>query len=43
MTVVNIDYTIPIWVQRDIYAEELNGEIINDAVFNPELHCSGAL
>lgn len=34
VTVVNIDYTIPIWVQRDIYAEELNGEIINDAVFN---------
>ncbi len=34
ITVVNIDYTIPIWAQRDIYAEELNGEIINDAVYN---------
>ncbi|MHB1152999.1 MAG: hypothetical protein ACYCWE_18210 [Eubacteriales bacterium] len=33
ITIVNIDYTIPIWAQRDIYAEELNGEIINDAVF----------
>jgi hypothetical protein len=34
VAIVNIDYTIPIWAQRDIYAEELNGEIINDAVFN---------
>lgn len=34
VTVLNIDYPIPIWVQRDIYAEQLNGEIINDTVFN---------
>ncbi|MDD4772713.1 MAG: hypothetical protein PHZ09_03820 [Eubacteriales bacterium] len=33
VTVVNIDYSIPIWAQRDIWAEEINGEIINDAVF----------
>lgn len=33
ITVVNIDYSIPIWAQRDIYSEELNGEIINDTVF----------
>ena len=33
VTVVNIDYTIRIWAQRDIWAEEINGEIINDAVF----------
>ena len=31
--VVNIDFGIPIWAQRDIYAETLNGEIINDAVY----------
>lgn len=34
VTIVNIDYSIPIWAQRDIYAEEQNGEAINDAVFN---------
>ncbi len=33
ITIVNMDNTIPIWAQRDIYSEELNGEIINDAVF----------
>ncbi|NLZ35909.1 MAG: hypothetical protein GX897_00310 [Clostridiales bacterium] len=33
VTVVNIDYSIPIWAQRDIWAEEITGEIINDAVF----------
>ncbi len=33
IVIVNIDYSIPIWAQRDIFAEELNGEIINDAVF----------
>ena len=32
--VVNIDFGIPIWAQRDIYAETLNGDIINDAVYN---------
>jgi hypothetical protein len=31
--IVNIDYNIPIWAQRDIYAETLTGEIINDAVY----------
>lgn len=31
--IVNIDYNIPIWAQRDIYAETLNAEIINDAVY----------
>ncbi|MDD4774528.1 MAG: hypothetical protein PHZ09_13145, partial [Eubacteriales bacterium] len=33
VNIVNIDYIIPIWAQRDIWAEEINGEIINDAVF----------
>lgn len=32
-TILNIDHSIPIWVQRDIYAEEQNGELINDAVY----------
>lgn len=27
VTVVNIDYSIPIWAQRDIWAEEITGEI----------------
>lgn len=32
--ILNNDHTIPLWTQRDIGAEELTGEAINDAVFN---------
>jgi len=32
-TVINIDYSIPIWTQRDIYSEGQNGDIINDSVY----------
>lgn len=28
------DYSVPGWAQRDIYAEEMNGNVINDAVFS---------
>jgi hypothetical protein len=43
VAVVNIDYTIPIWAQRDIWAEEINGEIINDAVFQRNSIDSGTI
>ena len=33
-TILNNDYSIPVWSQIDIGAEELNGVQINDAVFN---------
>lgn len=32
--ILNNDHSIPLWTQRDIGAEELTGEAINDAVFN---------
>ena len=32
-TIINIDYSIPIWAQRDIYSEGQNGDIINDHVY----------
>ena len=32
--ILNNDHSIPLWTQRDIGAEELTGEPINDAVFN---------
>ena len=32
-TIINIDYTIPIWAQRDIYSEGQDGDIINDSVY----------
>jgi len=32
-TIINIDYSIPIWAQRDIYSEGQNGDIINDSVY----------
>lgn len=32
-TIINIDYSIPIWSQRDIYAENQTGDIINDNVY----------
>lgn len=32
-TILNNDYSIAIWAQIDIYAEEMTGESINDAVF----------
>ena len=32
-TIINIDYSIPIWAQRDIYSEGQDGDIINDSVY----------
>ncbi len=32
--IANNDYSIPVWSQRDIDAEELTGDAINDAVYN---------
>ncbi len=39
-TILNNDYGVPGWAQRDIYAEELNGTPINDAVFQRNANIS---